>query len=179
MSLPSTPDPFPTLKEGLALGADDHTGFVNVWNWIAGIMRQAKDYFTFGVNGRSGDLNLVAGEGISVTTEGQTIMISLGNGENTDNDTGTGGGGGGTGGGGGGTGGGGGGGTGTGGGGGGTGSGTSDRPDWTDVPLPEPPSSDGGSTNCNTWEKDPYGMGPTWGDEPPNGGDNCNELNGW
>lgn len=70
MSLPATPNPYPTLKEGLALGAREHAGFVNVWNWLCGIMREAKKYFTLGINGRTGDINVVAGEGINVTTEG-------------------------------------------------------------------------------------------------------------
>ena len=41
MSLPDTPNPFPTLREGLALGANEHRGFVCVWNWLCGIMRMA------------------------------------------------------------------------------------------------------------------------------------------
>jgi len=163
MSLPATPNPFPTLREGLALGAREHSGFVNVWNWLCNIMRNAKEYFTFGVNGRSGDINVVAGEGINVTTEGQTIMISVGTGENTDNDNSSdydyGGG--------------------------------YDfdngrdinnnsgnngyNSDWTDTPLPDGPSSP--PSQCNNWSDEGDSNG--WGDSPDNVGDNCNELNGW
>lgn len=68
MSLPATPNPFPTLREGYALGANEHRGFVNVWNWLTGIMRKAKDFFCLGLNNRTGDISVVAGEGIDVIT---------------------------------------------------------------------------------------------------------------
>lgn len=68
MSLPATPNPFPTLREGYALGANEHRGFVNVWNWLTDIMRKAKDFFCLGLNNRTGDISVVAGEGIDVIT---------------------------------------------------------------------------------------------------------------
>jgi hypothetical protein len=167
MSLPMSPDPFPTLKEGLALGARDHRGFVNVWNWLCGIMRKAKDYFCLGLNNRTGDVSLIAGEGIDVTTEGNTIMISVGTGKNTDNDGGSGGnrGGGSS------TGGGNGGGA-----GGGRGGGSDISSDWTNpATKPTPPSEP--STKCNDWSE---GADNGWGEpKSDNEGDNCQELNGW
>ena len=168
MSLPATPSPFPTLKEGYALGAADHRGFVNVWNWLCGIMRKAKEYFCLAMNNRTGEISLIAGEGIDVTTEGNTIMISIGSGRNTDNDGGSGGGGSGSGDESGGVGGG-------SGAGGGSGS-DADATDWRNPPTkPTPPSEP--SSKCNDWSE---GVDNGWGDpKPGNEGDNCQELNGW
>ena len=157
MNMPAEPNPFPTLKAGLALGAKDHRGFVNAWNWLCGIMRAAKDYFCLGVNGRTGNVNIIAGEGINVTAEGKTIMISTGDGTNTDNGDGTGGGGGG------------------GGAGGGASDGDDNDGDWTDAQRPTEPSDP--STQCNDWTEDDVGNG--WGSGEDNQGDNCRELNGW
>ena len=96
MAFPDTPDPCPDLQEGLALGAPEHAGFVATWNWIVGVFRKAKDFFVFGVNGRTGSIEIVAGDGIDVSTSGKTITISIGNGEDEDDgDTGDGDGGGG------------------------------------------------------------------------------------
>lgn len=171
MNLPTQPNPFPTLREGLALGAREHSGFVNVWNWLCGIMKKAKDYFILGINDRTGNVNVVAGEGINVTTEGNTIMISIGSGKNTDNDNGNGGSGGGNSGGGGG-------GSGSGGGngsGGGSGDGGESGDGWINTPLPAAPTEP--STQCNDWSE---GIENDWGDgAPENEGDNCKELNGW
>lgn len=166
--LPSEPSPFPTLREGFAIGASENAGFVNAFNWIAEILRKASDFFCLGVNDRSGKINIVAGEGINVTTSGQTITISIGNGDNTDTDTttdpddpttpttptGTGGGG-------------------TAGGGGGTGTGGR----WTDAtPSGGKPHGDGVS-NCNNWSDEVPDNSDS--DDAGNDGDNCNELNGW
>ena len=87
MSLPSTPSPCPDLQEGLAIGAPEHNGFVATWNWIVGIFRKAASYLVLGVNGAQGDITIEEGRGISVTTSGNTIRISLsGDGGDDDDD---------------------------------------------------------------------------------------------
>lgn len=80
------PSPCPTLREGLSLGAREHSGFVNVWNWIVDIFRNAKNKLVLAVNGRTGDLSIVAGTGIDVVTNGNVITIGLGKGESKDED---------------------------------------------------------------------------------------------
>lgn len=80
------PNPCPTLKQGLALGASEHAGFVAVWNWIVDLFRSPKDNFVIGVNDRTGKINIVAGEGVDVITNGNTITIGLGNGASKDED---------------------------------------------------------------------------------------------
>ena len=77
MALPDTPDPCPDLREGLALGAPEHTGFVAAWNWVVGIFRKASDYLCLGVNDITGEVNIVAGNGIKVESSGRDITISL------------------------------------------------------------------------------------------------------
>lgn len=84
--IPPHPNPFPTLRDGLAIGAPEHRGFVAVWNWVADIMRRAAECFCLGVNGRTGSLSIIGGEGIDVTVAGRTICVSLGSGKNTDVD---------------------------------------------------------------------------------------------
>lgn len=83
---PPEPNPFPALREGLAIGAPEHRGFIAAWNWMADIMRRAAECFCLGVNGRTGRLCLIGGEGIDVTVSGRTICVSLGSGVNTDAD---------------------------------------------------------------------------------------------
>lgn len=84
MAIPPVPNPCPTLKPGLALGAPEHAGFVSAFNWLIGIFRAAKENFTFSVNGASGDVSIEGGEGIAVSTSGRTIIISLGEGDTSD-----------------------------------------------------------------------------------------------
>ena len=86
MSIPELPNPCPTLQEGLALGAQEHQGFVATWNWIVDFFRNIKNYFVSNVNGRTGKINIVAGSGIDVIAEGDTITIGLGGGNSEDND---------------------------------------------------------------------------------------------
>ena len=81
MALPITPNPFPTLKQGLSLGAPEHRGFAAAWNWLADIMRKAKDYFVLDLNGKHGEVSIVGGDGIQVVTSGHTITINVGDGE--------------------------------------------------------------------------------------------------
>lgn len=87
MSLPSLPSPCPELRPGLALGAPEHQGFVAFWNWLVGVFRQVRENFVLDVNGIKGDVSIVGGEGISVSTSGQTITISLGEGDSTDKES--------------------------------------------------------------------------------------------
>jgi hypothetical protein len=77
MALPPIPNPCPDLKPGLSLGAPEHKGFVSAWNWLFALFRSAKDNFVFSVNGATGDLHIVSGEGISVTTRGSTLTIAV------------------------------------------------------------------------------------------------------
>jgi hypothetical protein len=87
MSLPSLPSPCPELRPGLALGAPEHQGFVAFWNWLVGVFRRASENFVLDVNGIKGDVRIVGSEGISVSTSGQTITISLGEGDSTDKES--------------------------------------------------------------------------------------------
>lgn len=78
------PSPCPILQEGRAIGAEENTGFVAVWNWIAGFFQTIKDNIVTGINNRKGDIYIVAGEGIDVDVSDNTIKISLGDGTTTD-----------------------------------------------------------------------------------------------
>ena len=173
MALPATPDPCPDLQEGLALGAPEHAGFVAAWNWIVGIFRKAKDFFVFGVNGRTGEIEIVAGDGINVLTSGKTITISIGDGEDEDDgDMGDGDGGGGGDGSSGSSGDGSGGGGGSGGSGsGGSGSGSSGGSGSGEG------YGEGDGGGCNGWsdDDDVNGNGDAFGNQ----GDDCNVVNGW
>lgn len=82
----NVPSPCPTLCEGLAIGANEHRGFINVWNWIVDIFRNVKDNLVIGINGRQGDISIVAGSGIDVVASGNTITIGLGSGNSVDED---------------------------------------------------------------------------------------------
>ena len=174
MSLPIAPNPFPTLRQGLSLGAPEHQGFAAAWNWLTGVMRKAKEYFVLAVNGKHGELTIVGGDGIQVVTSGSTITINVGDGED-ENDGGSGGGGSG----------------GSGGYGGtvvfpspaptpspsGGSGGTVGFPIPAPTPSPGPVSSGGGGSDCNKWS----GGGDNGGRavKPENVGDDCKELNGW
>lgn len=87
MAKPTPPLPCPTMKEGLALGAPEHRGFVRVWNWLMDALRHATKYFVTTINNRTGDVAIVAGEGIDIFTNGRTITISAGSGRNDDGDS--------------------------------------------------------------------------------------------
>ena len=84
--IPQTPNPCPDLQEGLSLGAPEHKGFVTTWNWILNIFRNIKKYLPTAVNGRQGNINIVAGTGIDVIASGNTITIGLGGGNSEDED---------------------------------------------------------------------------------------------
>ena len=84
--IPQTPNPCPDLKEGLSLGAPEHKGFVTTWNWILNIFRNIKKYLPTAINGRQGNINIVAGTGIDVIASGHTITIGLGSGNSEDED---------------------------------------------------------------------------------------------
>ena len=145
MSMPEPPNPCPLLKGGLALGAREHRGFAVAWNWLLGILRKAEKFFCLSINGRTGNINVVAGNGIDVTADGNTITIAAGTGKSTDNGgSGSSGGGSSGGGSGGGAGGGSGGGAGSGGAGGTSGG------SWTDV-EPSKPREESPGTQCNDW----------------------------
>jgi hypothetical protein len=80
------PEPCPTLRAGLAIGAKEHNGFVNVWNWIVDVFRNIKDKLVTGINGRTGDISIVAGKGIEVVVDAKTITIGIGEGKSKDKD---------------------------------------------------------------------------------------------
>ena len=80
------PNPCPTLREGLSLGAQAHAGFCEVWNWIIDFFRNLKENVVTKVNDRTGKVNIVAGNGIDVVASGGTITIGLGSGESKDED---------------------------------------------------------------------------------------------
>lgn len=80
------PNPCPTLREGLSLGAKEHAGFCDVWNWIIDFFRNLKENVVTKVNDRTGRINIVAGDGIDVIASGSTITIGLGGGESKDED---------------------------------------------------------------------------------------------
>lgn len=80
------PNPCPTLREGLSLGAKEHAGFCDVWNWIIDFFRNLKENVVTKVNDRTGKINIVAGDGIDVIASGSTITIGLGGGESKDED---------------------------------------------------------------------------------------------
>lgn len=82
--IPNLPDPCPTLKEGLALGADEHKGFVKTFNWIVDFFRKIKERIPTSINDRTGKIAIVAGSGIDVVANGNTITIRLGDGKNED-----------------------------------------------------------------------------------------------
>lgn len=82
----SLPNPVPTLKEGLALGAPVHIGFVRMWNWIVDFFRTADQRIVTELNGRTGRVSIVAGNGVEVITTGNTITVGLGTGKSTDTD---------------------------------------------------------------------------------------------
>lgn len=82
--IPNLPDPCPTLKEGLALGADEHKGFVKTFNWIVDFFRKIKERIPTSINDRTGKIAIVAGNGIDVVANGNTITIRLGDGKNED-----------------------------------------------------------------------------------------------
>lgn len=84
--IPQLPNPCPTLKEGLALGADEHKGFVKTFNWIVDFFKKIKDRIPTSINDRTGKIAIVAGSGIDVTASGETITISVGKGKSTDKD---------------------------------------------------------------------------------------------
>ena len=170
MAFPDTPDPCPDLQEGLALGAPEHAGFVAAWNWIVGIFRKAKDFFVFGVNGRTGEIEIVAGDGINVLTSGKTITISIGDGEDEDDgDMGDGDGGGG------GDGSSGSSGSGSGGGSGGSGSSGDSGSSGGSGSGEGYGEGDGGG--CNGWSDDDDANDE--GGDFGNQGDDCNVVNGW
>jgi len=80
------PNPCPTLREGLSLGAKEHSGFCECWNWVMDFFRNIRENVVTKVNDRTGKINIVAGDGIDVVASGDTITIGLGSGENTDKD---------------------------------------------------------------------------------------------
>lgn len=82
--IPQLPNPCPTLKEGLALGADEHKGFVKTFNWIVDFFKKIKDRIPTSINDRTGKIAIVAGSGIDVVANGNTITIRLGDGTNED-----------------------------------------------------------------------------------------------
>lgn len=82
--IPQLPNPCPTLKEGLALGADEHKGFVKTFNWIVEFFRKIKERIPTSINDRTGKIAIVAGSGIDVVANGNTITIRLGDGKNED-----------------------------------------------------------------------------------------------
>ena len=156
MSLPIAPNPFPTLRQGLSLGAPEHQGFAAAWNWLTGVMRKAKDYLVLDVNGKHGELTIVGGDGIQVTTSGTTITINVGDGEDeNDGDADS------------------------------TpapgptpGSTPEPTPTPTPTPGPTPGPGSGDDGGCNAWSEEETGAGDGDGGMD-NGGDNCSELNGW
>lgn len=170
MALPIVPSPFPTLRPGLSLGAPEHQGFVNAWNWMAGVLKKAKDFFVLALNGRHGEMSIVGGAGIQVVTSGSTITINAGDGEDENYGGGYGG---------------------YGGYGGGSGgypapsptpspsAGSQFKPHYTPSPGPVlgGGSNDDDGGGCNGWSDDP---GNADGDDGVmNPGDSCGELNGW
>lgn len=78
------PSPCPTLQEGRAIGAEENTGFVAMWNWLVSFFQTIKENIVTGINNRTGDVFIVAGEGIDVNVADNTITISLGEGKTTD-----------------------------------------------------------------------------------------------
>lgn len=80
------PNPCPTLREGLSLGAKEHSGFCECWNWVMDFFRNIRENVVTKVNDRTGKIKIVAGDGIDVVASGDTITIGLGSGENTDED---------------------------------------------------------------------------------------------
>ncbi len=80
------PNPCPTLREGLSLGAAEHSGFCSCWNWIIDFFRNIRENVVTKVNGRTGKISIVAGDGIDVVASGGTITIGLGSGKSTDGD---------------------------------------------------------------------------------------------
>lgn len=82
--IPNLPDPCPTLKEGLALGADEHKGFVKTFNWVVEFFKKIKERIPTSINDRTGKIAIVAGNGIDVVANGNTITIRLGDGTNED-----------------------------------------------------------------------------------------------
>ncbi len=81
------PPASPTLREGLALGAPEHAGFVAMWNWICGFFRSIREQIPTDVNGRTGRIAIVAGEGIDVVASGSVITVALGTGKSEDRDS--------------------------------------------------------------------------------------------
>lgn len=77
MALPITPNPFPVLRSGLSLGAPSHQGFCAAWNWMADILKKASDYFVLGINGKHGEISIVGGDRIQISTSGDTITINV------------------------------------------------------------------------------------------------------
>ena len=88
--IPPLPNPCPTLREGKFIGAQEHSGFVRTFNWLINILRNIKEYLPTEVNGRTGNISIVAGDGVEVVTSGNTITVGLGAGsrdsDNPDNE---------------------------------------------------------------------------------------------
>ena len=51
---------------------------------MADILKKASDYFVLGINGKHGEISIVGGDGIHVSTSGDTITINVSDGDEED-----------------------------------------------------------------------------------------------